>query len=68
MRFMVYKGDTPNPGVPLTTSQPAEFLWISGDPIPHYCVPFIGIHIFKKIGQSLLCLGSSTQHTTCIIV
>ena len=24
--------DTPNPGVPLTTRQPAEFLWISGDP------------------------------------
>ena len=40
--------DTPNPGVPLTTCQNAEFLWISGDPIPHCCIPFIGIHIFKK--------------------
>ena len=40
--------DTPNPGVPLTTRQPAEFLWILGDPIPHCCVPFIGIHIFTK--------------------
>ena len=40
--------DTPNPGVPLTTRQPAKFQWISGDPIPHYCVPFIGIHILKK--------------------
>ena len=37
-----------NPGVPLTTCQPAEFLWISGDPIPHCCVLFIGIHIFTK--------------------
>ena len=40
--------DAPNPGVPLTTRQPAEFLWISGDPIPHCCVPFIRIHILKK--------------------
>ena len=39
-----------NPRVPLTTSQPAKFLWISSNPIPHYCVPFIGIHIFTKIG------------------
>ena len=37
-----------NPGVPLTTRQPVEFLWISGDLIPHCCVPFIGIHIFTK--------------------
>ena len=41
--------DTPNPGVPLTTRQPVKFLWISSDPIPHCCVPFIGIHVFKKI-------------------
>ena len=40
--------DTPIPRVPLTTHQPVEFLWISGDPIPHYCVPFIEIHIFTK--------------------
>ena len=40
--------DTPNPGVPLTTRQPVEFLWISGDLIPHCCVPFIEIHIFTK--------------------
>ena len=37
-----------NPGVPLTTRQPVKFLWISGDLIPHCCVPFIGIHIFTK--------------------
>ena len=37
-----------NPRVPLTIHQSAEFLWISGNPIPHCCVPFIGIHIFKK--------------------
>ena len=47
--------DTPNPGVPLTTRQSAEFLWISGDPIPHCCVPFIRSHIFPKIRQSLIC-------------
>ena len=57
--------DAPNPRVPLITLQPTKFLWISGDPIPHCCVPFIGIHIFTKIGQSLLYSGSSTQHTTC---
>ena len=45
---VVAKCDTPNPGVPLTTRQPAEFLWILGDPIPHCCIPFIGIHILKK--------------------
>ena len=37
-----------NPGVPLTASQPGEFLWIFGNRIPHCCVPFIGIHIFTK--------------------
>ena len=52
--------DAPNLGVPLTTRQPAKFLWILGDPIPHCCVPFIGIHIFTKIRQSLICSGSST--------
>ena len=35
-------------GVPLTTRQPVEFLWISGYPIPRGCVPFIGIHISTK--------------------
>ena len=56
------------PGVPLTTRQPAEFLWVSGDSIPHCYSPFIGIHILKKITKSLLCSGSTTQYTTCIIV
>ena len=37
-----------NPGVPLTTRKPTEFLWISDDPIPQCCVPFIRIHIFTK--------------------
>ena len=36
------KCDNPILGVPLTTRQPVEFLWISGYPIPHGCVPFIG--------------------------
>ena len=40
--------DAPNPGVPLTTRKPKKFLWILGDPMPHCCVPFIGIHIFTK--------------------
>ena len=46
--------DTPNPGVPLTTLQQVEFMWISGDPIPHCFVPFIGIHIFTKIKVSFV--------------
>ena len=42
--------DAPKPGGPLTTRQPAEYKWRSG-----YLTPL------KKIGQSLLCTGSSTQ-------
>ena len=42
--------DTPKPGGPLTTRQPAEYKWMSGYPTP-----------LQKIGQSLLCTGSSTQ-------
>ena len=38
-----------NLGIPLTNCQPMEFLWISGNPTPHCCVPFIEIHIFTKI-------------------
>ena len=43
-----------NRGGPLTTRQPAEYSWMSG-----YLTPL------TKIGQSLLCTGSSTQGTTC---
>ena len=50
--------DAPKPGGPLTTRQPAEYKWLSGYPTP-----------LQKIGQSLLCTGSSTQmkhlHETC---
>ena len=42
--------DAPKPGGPLTTRQPAEYKWMSGYPTP-----------LQKIGQSLLCKGSSTQ-------
>ena len=42
--------DAPKPGGPLTTRQPAEYKWMSGYPTP-----------LQKIGQSLLCTGSSTQ-------
>ena len=42
--------DAPKPGGPLTTRQPAEYKWMSGYPTP-----------LQKIGQSLLCSGSSTQ-------
>ena len=45
--------DAPNPGGPLTTRQPAEYSWMLGNPTP-----------LTKIGQSLLCTGSSTQSTT----
>ena len=40
-----------NPGS-LTTRQPAEYSWMSGNPTS-----------LMKIGQSLLCKGSSTQGT-----
>ena len=36
-------------GIPLITHKPTKFLWISGNPIPHYYVIFIRIHIFTKI-------------------
>ena len=49
-----FKCDAPFPGGPLTTRQPAEYSWMSGNPTP-----------LTKIGQSLLCTGSSTQGTTC---
>ena len=42
--------DAPKLGGPLTTRQPAEYKWMSGYPTP-----------LQKIGQSLLCTGSSTQ-------
>ena len=38
------------PGCPLTTRQPVEYSWMSGNPTP-----------LTKIGQSLICTGSSTQ-------
>ena len=50
--------DAPFSEGPLTTRQPTEYKWISGYPTP-----------LQKIGQSLLCTGSSTQlqrlHETC---
>ena len=42
--------DAPKPGGPLTTRQPAEYKWMLGYPKP-----------LQKIGQSLLCTGSSTH-------
>ena len=42
--------DAPKPEGPLTTRQLAEYKWMSGYPTP-----------LQKIGQSLLCTGSSTQ-------
>ena len=41
--------DALKPGGPLNTRQPAEYKWMSGYPTP-----------LQKIGQSLLCTGSST--------
>ena len=42
--------DALKPGGPLTTRQLVEYKWTSGYPTP-----------LQKIGQSLLCTGSSTQ-------
>ena len=47
--------DAPKPGGLLTSRQPAEYKWRSG-----YSTPL------QKIGQSLLCTGSSIQIQTCI--
>ena len=44
--------DAPFPGGPLTTRQPAEYSWMSGNPTP-----------LMKIGQCLFCMGNSTQGT-----
>ena len=49
-----YFCDAPFPGGPLTTHQPAEYSWMLGNPTS-----------LTKIGQSLLCMGSSIQDTTC---
>ena len=46
--------DASKPGGLLTTRQPAEYSLISGYPTP-----------LTKIEQSLFCIGSSTQGTTC---
>ena len=43
--------DTPKPGGPLTTRQPAKDLWMSGNPTLHHRVPFFGTHDLTKIGQ-----------------
>ena len=34
--YMDYACDGPNPGGPLTTRQPAEDSWMSGNLIPHH--------------------------------
>ena len=44
--------DALNSEGPLTTSQPVEYSWMSSNPTT-----------LTKIGQSLLCTGSSTQGT-----
>ena len=46
--------DALKPGGPLTTRKPAEYSWMSSNPT-----------LLTKIGQSLLCMGNSTQSTTC---
>ena len=60
----VLQCDSPKPGGPLTNYQPAKNLWMSGNPIPHCCVPFTGTHNLTKIGQTLICTGSSSKNTT----
>ena len=72
MRFF-HICDVPKSGGSLINHQPTENLWISCNLIPHRCVPFIGIHNFTKIGQSLLRTGTSgsptapTQNQVCAI-
>ena len=34
--FRLYSCDAPNPGGPLTTRQPVEDSWMSGNPKPHH--------------------------------
>ena len=46
--------DAPKPGGPLTTRQPMEYSWMSGNPTP-----------FTKIGQSLLCTRALLKVQTC---
>ena len=41
--------DSLKPRGPLTNRQPLENLWMSGNPIPHCCVPFTGTHNLTKI-------------------
>ena len=53
--------DSLKPGGSLTNRQPPENLWMSGNPIQHYCVPFTGNHNLTKIGQSLLLYGGLYQ-------
>ena len=60
---LVIKCDVPKPRGPLTTCQPEEDLWMSGNLKPHHRVPFSGTHDLTKIGQSLLCTGNYTQNT-----
>ena len=58
--------DAPKSRGPLINRQPSKSLWMSGNPIPHYCVPFTRTHNLKKIRQSLLCTESSIKkNTTC---
>ena len=40
--------DAPKPGGPMTTRQPAEDSWMSGNPTPHHRAPFFGSHDLTK--------------------
>ena len=53
-----YRCDAPKLGGPLTTHQPVEDLWMSGNPTPHHRVLFSETYGLMKIGQSLLCTGT----------
>ena len=41
--FLIVTPQTP--GVPLTNSKPAKYLWVSHISIPHYCVSFNETHL-----------------------
>ena len=52
--FLRYMCDTPFPGGPLTTRQPAEYSWMSGNPTP-----------LTKIGQSSFVREALPKYKTC---
>ena len=66
--YRVFGCDTPNPGVLLITRQPVESCGFRVTRYHMVVSHLSGSKFPQKMGQSLLCSGSSTQHTTYITV